>query len=314
MKKATKASNLHAVDIISLNLFFVVFFGFSAYIIYANHRAISSYDRISRLLRGHDQAPVRNLNILIWSVQILWLVAELINLMNMVNLVKINLNVKVYAATGLFGLFMLLLRNLSFWPAVVLIRFLHSMEWKMSKIKNGNDNYLSEVANLMEAKDTLDTAFSGNVLGTMALNVLSMIIGIYYLISISLGSPDQLATMIVVPLVAMPAMPILILLYLTSAVEAVLKQVRRIEADLYALSLDSKLDEDTKIQAKILKRQCKTWSGLDACGFFSVNRSLLTAIVGQLLTYVIILVEFKLNSLEDNNGDNGDKIDNVEEK
>ena len=38
--------------------------------------------------------------------------------------------------------------------------------------------------------------------------------------------------------------------------------------------------------------------GFSAKGFFKVDRSILTSFFGHLVTYVIIMVEFKLNEME----------------
>ena len=42
--------------------------------------------------------------------------------------------------------------------------------------------------------------------------------------------------------------------------------------------------------------------GISASGYFKVDKHLLTSLIGHLLTYVIIMVEFKMNEMENDDG------------
>ncbi len=48
---------------------------------------------------------------------------------------------------------------------------------------------------------------------------------------------------------------------------------------------------------RCILRSYATIDGFSACNFFTVNRGLVTSITGYLVTYIIVLIQFKVSDL-----------------
>ena len=57
------------------------------------------------------------------------------------------------------------------------------------------------------------------------------------------------------------------------------------------LSLSSQISYEQKSQ---LIEKINSFNGFDACGYFTLGRNHLTSIVANFLTYIILLIQFKM--------------------
>ena len=151
----------------------------------------------------------------------------------------------------------------------------------------------------MTSYNYLNKTFGYHLICHIAVNIFQLIFGSYYAIGLaSLGGfsiatgPKECALIGVFMAIIVSMIR---LFHVTTYCQDFLDTVSNVVDDLICLESEYSRNEALEIQKVRLRLQ--RISGLSAEGFFKVDRSLITTILGHLLTYVIIMIEFKLNDL-----------------
>lgn len=200
-------------------------------------------------------------------------------------------------------------------PEILITRFLQTLTFQTNQIFQNNSkdqtkltspNYskdpseiCSKLESILTSYNQLNKTFGYHLICHVGLNMFQIIFGTYYLISlVSLGGfkiktgPKECALFGVSLAIILS---IIRLFHLTTYCQDFLDSISNVIDDLICLESEFSKHGSSDIQKVRLRLQ--NISGLSAEGFFKVDRSLITTIFGHLLTYVIIMIEFKLNDL-----------------
>ena len=297
MKSATSG-----LDIAAMIMFIAVFMTYLITMTAGNHNTIDKYDQISEKIAtsSTDKAEARMpsaKSIVIYFVvlTLVTFIRDLTIILGHIDVLKLEVNASVIIGGAIMLPIFFVVDNACFWPQIVILRFIQCIGFKFNRLNKVQDNrkwYVNQVKDGHDALVLTESAFAyinfSFVVISMAFNVL----GIYLVFSHTLRTGTF--PLIAIPYLILSVMPLANFLYLTTTVQRLVEAVGETADNLAKIEADFEATEEVKKQAGILRRKLESWDGLDACGYFTINRSLITSIIGQILTYIIILIEFKL--------------------
>ncbi len=90
------------------------------------------------------------------------------------------------------------------------------------------------------------------------------------------------------------------LLIVTTAVNLLINRITETKHLLNKLEIKASGHEEMKSKLKYTMRRYDIMSeGFSAANYFKVNRGLVTSIAGYLLTYIIVLMQFKISDIRE---------------
>ncbi len=131
-----------------------------------------------------------------------------------------------------------------------------------------------------------------------------LVFGIYLSVTFLIGGSSDSSSTSVTALYSLAfslysVVPISRLLYITTAVDRVVKKAEAVRARLFAMESSAAASSSPVAGIRCVIRSYEGLVGFSACNFFTVNRGLVTSIVGYLVTYIIVLIQFKVSDVSE---------------
>ncbi len=189
-------------------------------------------------------------------------------------------------------------------PEVTTIRLLQAISLELSNINQGLRNVQKDTDTLLErcikveqAFESLNEGFGGYCVLIIGMATGQVILGSFFTIGLmgiaSFGLYNASKYFMLICYVMEIVVGLKRLFIFTKFTQHFLDEKDSM-IKLILLNKELRQREDAKAIIALFSRI----NGFSAKGFFNVDRSILTSIFGHLLTYLIILIEFKLDDLE----------------
>ena len=287
------------LDSIAMTSFSTVYTLYIIFVVSSNHAAVGKYDAISRLIgevAEQDQASQRGLLLYYGLITLNTLIRTMAITAMQVEVLGLHPAFMFYFLAVVFMINYLSLENAPVWPSVIFMRFVHCVTNKIRILNNSKDDdeeFVDGIAESLDAIRSLEKAFNYVNFFSISLSMMFNILGIYMTFSQMVSHAN--VPIMCVPYMLLSAVPLTTFLYFTTGIQRLREQVEAASDNLGLINKNDKVPKRLRAEAVHLQRRLDRFDGFSCCGFFTINRPLLTAVSGQLLTYIMILIEFKLN-------------------
>ncbi len=178
-------------------------------------------------------------------------------------------------------------------PELIIVRLLQSIASEIEHCLDGESDsadtrqFLSGSKKLYKVFKILTDTFGTSLMVMFSCSLVLLVISAYYTVTINVNPNMAGGAVTCILFTVSTFVQVKRLVHVTNYAQRLVIKFEEASEDL--------LEEDSK-EAKQVWRLYSQINGLPVNGFFTINRSILLAILSHILTYLIILIEFKLSN------------------